>query len=86
MVPQRVGTNEAFDTSVEALISAHRYLCSCRENITEALTKYSRAIKVLRVSLDNPVQARSSEILGSVYLLLICQVWNLSDPIAIKHY
>jgi len=73
MIPQRLGVNEALDTSVKALISTHTYYCLRQENITEALTKYSRALYVLRVSLDDPIQARTPEVLCAVYLLLICQ-------------
>lgn len=74
MVPQRLGTNEALNASARVLISAHGYFCSRRENITAALAKYSRAINTLRVCLDDPIQARTSEVLCAVYLLLISQV------------
>jgi hypothetical protein len=40
----------------------------------DALTKYSRALGVLRKYLDDSVKACSSETLAAIMLLLICQV------------
>lgn len=74
-IPRRIGTNEALDTAVAALVSAHSHFSSNSGSLTlvESLTKYSHALKALRRYLDNPVRARQSETLCGVMLLLICQ-------------
>ncbi len=78
-VPKRLGTSDALDAAAVALSTAHlRYLSpeSGQKVTTEALTRYSHALHVLRVSLDDPVEACTTNTLCAVYLLLICQVCN----------
>jgi hypothetical protein len=77
-IPRRLGTNEALDTSVAALVCAHPDLCSRRKVTIEALNKYSRALKTLRMYLDTPAMACTTETLCAVMLLLMCQVGLLS--------
>ncbi|KAF2185308.1 hypothetical protein K469DRAFT_726837 [Zopfia rhizophila CBS 207.26] len=72
-VPRRLGTNEALDASVMALVDAHSNFCSYRGVTTSVLIKYSRALNKLRVCLDDPIKACASETLCAVMLLLICQ-------------
>jgi hypothetical protein len=73
-VPRRLGTNEALDTSADALVTAHSSFCAHRTVSVAALTKYSRALNMLRIYLDDPVKACTSDTLCAVALLLICQV------------
>ena len=73
-IPRRLGTNEALDTAVRALLSGHASLCLHREVSIEALTKYSHALQKLRVYLDDPIKACASETLCAVMLLMMCQV------------
>ena len=73
-IPQRLGTNQALDTSVEALVCAHADICVNRAVGVKAIAKYSCALKQLRICLDDPVKACATETLGAVMLLLICQV------------
>ncbi|TVY80299.1 hypothetical protein LSUE1_G003918 [Lachnellula suecica] len=76
-IPKRIGTNEALDTAVEALVSSHASLGSHRSGgslaLSEGLMKYSRALKTLRFYLDDFEKARTAETLCAVMLLLICQ-------------
>lgn len=76
-IPRRIGTNEALDSAVAALVSSHSYLGSHRGtdsfNPIEGLTKYSRALKTLRINLNDPAIACKAETLCAVMLLLICQ-------------
>lgn len=74
-IPCRLGTSEALDAASDVLVTAHSRFCMGHlEPNSEVLRKYSRALKSLRHSLNDPVQAQSSETLGAVMLLMICQV------------
>lgn len=73
-VPRRLGSNEALDASVDAVISAHASFCTHRMGSIDTLIKYSRALKELRICLDHPVKSRTSDTLCAVTLLLVCQV------------
>ncbi|CRG87879.1 hypothetical protein PISL3812_04900 [Talaromyces islandicus] len=74
-VPQRLGTNEALDASVYAVCAAHSSFCLYKDISVEALTKYSHALRMLRVCLDDPVKASTPETLCAVLMLLICQAF-----------
>lgn len=74
-VPRRLGTNEALDAAADTLITAHaRYCIGQLSPNTEILVKHSRALNALRMCLNDPAKARSSETLCSVMLLSICEV------------
>lgn len=73
LLPQRFGTHPALDASASALICAYPAVYSGRPSY-EALTKYGRALHVLRVSLDAPTKDRVVEVMCAIYFLLICQV------------
>ncbi|RDW80927.1 hypothetical protein BP5796_05625 [Coleophoma crateriformis] len=74
-IPKRLGTNEALDTAVAALISAHSCLGPRPGKFAtpESIQKYGHALMALRILLDNPVRAREPETLCAVMLLMICQ-------------
>jgi len=74
-IPKRIGTNEALDTAVAALVSAHSNLGSHPSWVTppEQLSKYLHALKTFRMSLDDPTKARSAEMLCAINVLFICQ-------------
>ncbi|KAJ5759272.1 hypothetical protein N7520_006428 [Penicillium odoratum] len=76
-VPRRLGENEALDRAIETLTAAHAGFCGVnRQGATaEALTKYSQALRMLRVYLDNRVHAQSSNTLCAVMVLLVCQLF-----------
>ncbi|KAJ5093942.1 hypothetical protein N7456_009803 [Penicillium angulare] len=76
-VPRRLGTNEALDRSIEALTAAHSGFCGIQRTgaTIEALTKYSQALRTLRVYLDDRVHSQSSNTLCAVMVLLICQTF-----------
>ena len=78
-IPRRIGTNQALDAAVAALVTAHSHLGSHQGTFAtcQSLVKYSHALKTLRACLDDPVTARKAETLCAVMILLICQV---SDP------
>ncbi|CAG7968232.1 unnamed protein product [Penicillium salamii] len=75
-VPRRIGTNEALDRAVDALATAHASFCSRRSVSIEALSKYSSALKTLRIYLDDPIQAISSNTLCAVMILMLCQSFH----------
>ncbi|KAF4763718.1 hypothetical protein HAV15_001717 [Penicillium sp. str.  len=74
-VPRRLGSNEALDRAVDAVTTAHAGFCTRQPVSTEALAKYSCALKTLRVYLDDPLQASSSSTLCAVMILLVCQTF-----------
>ncbi|KAJ5940143.1 transcriptional regulator family: Fungal Specific TF, partial [Penicillium verrucosum] len=71
-VPRRLGSNEALDRAVDAVTTAHAGFCTRQPVSTEALAKYSYALKTLRVYLDDPLQATASSTLCAVMILLVC--------------
>ena len=72
-IPQRLGLNEALDTSVQALTSAYSSL-QLRDNQIEARAKYGSALRALRMCLQDSQKAFTASTLCAIYLLLICQV------------
>ncbi|GLI76182.1 hypothetical protein PoHVEF18_004453 [Penicillium ochrochloron] len=72
-VPRRLGTNDALDRAVDAVTSAHTDFCNRQPGSVQALTKYSAALRTLRVYLDDPVHAQETNTLAAVMVLLICQ-------------
>ena len=76
-IPKRIGTNEALDTAVDALVYAHSKFGSSvhgASNDPECLGKYTHAVTTLRLCLDDPIKARETNTLAAVMLLLIVQV------------
>jgi len=73
-VPRRLGLNEALDASAAVLVSAHADFCSNGLITPQTLGKYSQGLQKLRICLDHPVQASSTETLCAVMILIICQV------------
>lgn len=73
-VPRRLGMNEALDAAADALVASHSSFCVHRMISVEALTKYSLALNKIRICLDDPIKARTSETLCAIYLVLLCQV------------
>ncbi|KAH8701567.1 hypothetical protein BGW36DRAFT_371117 [Talaromyces proteolyticus] len=74
-IPQRLGINEALDGAVYAVTAAHSSFCLYKDISIEALSRYSRALQMLRLCLDDPIKAATSETLCAVMLLLICQAF-----------
>jgi hypothetical protein len=74
-VPKRLGSHPALDASASALMSAYPCVYN-RQPSREALSKYGRALRVLRLSLDNPDSNKIVDTLCAIYFLLICQVSN----------
>ncbi|KAF2835758.1 hypothetical protein M501DRAFT_941160 [Patellaria atrata CBS 101060] len=77
-IPRRIGSNQALDASVAALIAAHSHFSTpldCSATY-KSLVTYSHALKALRACLDNPVTALESNTVCAVMLLLICQSFN----------
>lgn len=73
-IPRRLGTSEALDASVDAVVTAHSHFSVHKSVSVEALKKYSHALSKLRTYLDDPPKARAPETLCAVMILLICQV------------
>ena len=74
-VPRRLGTNAALDTAASSLTAAYAcYAVGQRTANRESLLIYTAAGKALRICLDDPVKAHSSETLCAIMILMIVQV------------
>lgn len=73
-IPRRLGVNEALDSAVQVLVDSHQDFCAGLGVTSRVLVGYSRALRMLRSYLNDPVKARTSETLCSVMVLLMCQV------------
>ncbi|KAG0158213.1 hypothetical protein PDIDSM_5726 [Penicillium digitatum] len=65
-VPRRLGSNEALDRAVDALTTAHAGFCTRQPVPAAALVKFSHALKILGVYLDDPIQARDAQGAASI--------------------
>ncbi|EFE43792.1 hypothetical protein TRV_01470 [Trichophyton verrucosum HKI 0517] len=72
-IPRRLGVNEALDSAVQVLVDSHQDFCAGLGVTSRVLVGYSRALRMLRSYLNDPVKARTSETLCSVMVLLMCQ-------------
>jgi hypothetical protein len=72
-IPRRLGTNTVLDASVNALTDAFSLVHSPEKSVN-ALKSYGRALKALRVCLNDPKTAGPTNIICAIYLLVICQV------------
>lgn len=73
-LPKHLGINEALDAATQALVSAHQDFCLHRPVTVFSLERYSTAVVKLRVCLDRPGTAQSTETVCAVALLLMYQV------------
>lgn len=72
-IPQRLGTNEALDAAVGAVIHALPCLYT-RQRSREAIGGYGRSLKTLVACLNDPAKAQSVDTLCAIYLIMICEV------------
>lgn len=80
-IPCRLGSSKALDAASDALIAAYsRFCCNHTELGLEPVKKYTAALRELKISLDDPVKAHSSETLAAINLLQIYQVRLASLP------
>lgn len=78
MVPQRLGRNDALDLAVECLCAAHSCFLSSGQNLSPS--KYAKALKCVRKSLDKSDEALSSEVLCAIICLSWCEVSGWRPP------
>lgn len=84
-VPVRLGTNEALDAAADTLVTGYTRLTAGGIGQTDAvLTKYNKALRALRLCLNKPESAKSTETLCAVMLLLICQVRSLEQLLQMR--
>ena len=72
-VPQRLGTNEALDASVGALVTIASTVHTGQRS-PEMFARYGDALKALRTSLSDPLKVQRPETLCAIYLVMLCQV------------
>ncbi|KAL9474038.1 hypothetical protein ACSS6W_008418 [Trichoderma asperelloides] len=80
-LPRRLGTNEALDAAVEAMVGFYPHLRRHEQSSLSrgSLVKYVNALQALRTCLNDPQKASKAETLCAVYILLICQGWTGKD-------
>lgn len=75
-VPRRLGTNSALDASALALSSTYASL-STHQASPKTVAAYVNALQAVRASLSDPVQARTTDTLCAIYMVMICQVGTI---------
>ncbi|RFU78413.1 hypothetical protein TARUN_3814 [Trichoderma arundinaceum] len=80
-LPKRLGTNEALDAAVEAMVGFYPHLRRHEQSSLSrgSLFKYVNALQALRTCLNDPQKANKAETLCAVYVLMICQGWTGRD-------
>ncbi|KAH6603563.1 hypothetical protein Trco_008338 [Trichoderma cornu-damae] len=80
-LPRRLGTNEALDAAVEAMVGFYPHLRRHEQSSLSrgSLLKYVNALQALRTCLNDPHKANQAETLCAVYVLMICQGWTGRD-------
>lgn len=74
-LPRRLGVDEALDRAVDALTTGHADFCVSQAPSIVTMSKYSHALRSLRICLDDPVHAQSSNTLAAGMILLVCQMF-----------
>lgn len=72
-IPRHMGRNAALDDAVLATLTIHTEACvqGGQDDLqTPAISAYFRALRTLRTTLDDPIQALSSETLSAIMLLV----------------
>lgn len=72
-VPKRLGTSEALDAAVGALVSAFPYHYT-DQLPSDALLNYTKALKALRLCISRTDKKLEPETLSAIYIIMICQV------------
>lgn len=83
-IPSRLGVSLALDAATDALIAAHTLYCvPSPDNQVQYLKKSSHAMRAVRSDLNDPIKARSSELLCAIMVLMIVQVspLNCNSPV-----
>ncbi|KAL7946766.1 hypothetical protein V8C42DRAFT_318742 [Trichoderma barbatum] len=80
-LPRRLGTNEALDAAVEAMVGFYPHLRRHEQSSLSrgSLFKYVNALQALRTCLNDPQKANKPETLCAVYVIMICQGWTGRD-------
>ena len=84
-IPCRLGTNEALDASARALVVAYEWYCTGSALPSFTVSKsFSKALRALRLCLEEPAKAQSSETLCAIMIIMIVQVgrarrWNVQE-------
>ncbi|VTO90236.1 unnamed protein product [Fusarium graminearum] len=72
-LPRRIGSNEPLDAAIAAFVAGFGTLQDKTMSTVDALDRYVFALKALRKSMQNSVQANSVDNICSIYLIAICQ-------------
>lgn len=72
-LPRRLGSSRALDAAVKTLVTAYPYFHG-RGFPPRVFANFGSSLRALRECLSDPVEARSSNTLCAVYLIIICQV------------
>ena len=85
-IPSRLGVSPALDAASESLVAAHMYYCArSPQNNSRYLKASSHALRAVRHELNEPVKARSSEVLCAIMLLMTNQVSPRGRTLAVSY-
>lgn len=77
-IPKRLGTNKALDAAAKALTTSFASVPSQKRSV-EGYETYVQGLQALRVCLGDPKQVGSPDILCAIYLMMLCQVSQISN-------
>ncbi|KAF4332236.1 hypothetical protein FBEOM_13972 [Fusarium beomiforme] len=72
-LPRHIGSSKPLDAAITAFVTGFGPLKDKSISKVDALDKYVFALKALRESMQDPVQAFSADNMCSIYLISICQ-------------
>jgi hypothetical protein len=85
-LPRHVGSNKSLDAAINAFIAGFGTLQNRTLSKVAALDRYVYALKTLRETMNDPMQANTTDNMCSIYLIAICQEWLGHCSGYTKHY
>ncbi|KAF4439114.1 hypothetical protein F53441_12665 [Fusarium austroafricanum] len=74
-LPRHIGSSKPLDAAITAFVTGFGTMRDKNLSKVNALDRYVYALKALRESMQDPVQAFSTDNMCSIYLISICQEW-----------
>lgn len=73
-LPRHVGSSKSLDAAISAFIAGFGTLQNRTLSKVNALDRYVFALKTLRETMNDPIQANTKDNMCAIYLVAICQV------------
>ncbi|WXC54165.1 hypothetical protein SNK03_000170 [Fusarium graminearum] len=85
-LPRHVGSSKSLDAAISAFIAGFGTLQNRTLSKVNALDRYVFALKTLRETMNDPIQANTKDNMCAIYLVAICQEWLGHCSGYTKHY